>query len=151
MRALRFLACIVAGWTLTPAARAESPESAASSHVVRAVFATEIRDREPVGELAVLPADQSRVYFFTELVDLEGQTVRHLWKYRGETMADILFEVGGPRWRVYSSKNLLRGWAGDWTVSIVTEAGEVLHEDGFAYAAPEDEPADLPAAPDDAY
>ena len=34
-------------------------------------------------------------------------------------MAEVSFETGGQRWRVYSSKRLLPDWLGEWTVVLV--------------------------------
>jgi len=141
-----------APWMTTSHAEEESavPEaSAITGEVKRAVFARDVQDREPVGAFTSVPAGEGRVFFFTELVGLEGQTVRHVWQHDGETKADVTVQVRGPRWRVYSSKNLLPGWDGDWQVQVLTADGRVLHEDKLAVlpetASPEDA---VPAAPD---
>ncbi|WP_170165000.1 DUF2914 domain-containing protein [Inmirania thermothiophila] len=105
----------------------------AGGAVARAVFTTGITGREPVDRVVELPNDQRRVYYFTELVGLAGQTVTHRWEYGGRVMAEVAFRVGGPRWRVWSSKNLLPQWTGEWRVAVVDEAGRVLAEDRFNY------------------
>lgn len=91
--------------------------------VARAIFTTGIEDREPVDELAELPADAGQVYFFTELQGLEGRTVSHRWEYEGRVVAEVPFEVGGPRWRVYSVKTMSPELVGTWTVMVVDESG----------------------------
>jgi len=48
----------------------------------------------------------------------------------------VVFDVKGPRWRVWSSKDLIEDWIGDWTVEIVTDEGEVLAAETFTYSAP---------------
>ena len=48
-------------------------------------------------------------------------------------MADIVFDVEGPRWRVWSSKNLWHTWLGKWTVQVLTSESEVLYEKEFNY------------------
>ena len=53
--------------------------------------------------------------------------------YFGDVMAEVSFNVGGDRWRVWSSKTLVPEWRGDWNVIVVDEAGNVLHEDTLIY------------------
>ena len=57
----------------------------------------------------------------------------HRWIYFGDVMAEVSFYVGGDRWRVWSSKNLLPEWRGDWNVVVLDDAGNVLHEDTLIY------------------
>lgn len=118
---------------------APHPESEASA-VARAAFTTGIAEREPVDEISKLTSDQDRIYFFTELVGLAGASVTHRWLFGGEVMAEVPFGVNGPRWRVYSSKQLLAGWTGTWTVSVVDDEGRELVRRNFDYL-----PAPTPA------
>src|SRR2546428_8825092 len=103
---------------------AAPPASApASDPVVRAVFTTAVADREPADQITSLKNDVQQVYFYTELKDLEGQTVTHKWEYAGEVKAEVRFDVKAPRWRVWSSKKLDPSWTGEWTVSVVDGSG----------------------------
>jgi hypothetical protein len=108
-------------------------EAADLGRVARAAFARHIEQREPVDKVSRLQPSAEQVYYFTELRDMAGQTVTHRWKYRGETKAEVAFEVGGPRWRVYSSKDFLPDWTGEWTVEVVTGDGQVVHRDTITY------------------
>lgn len=110
---------------------ADTEESQGS--VARAIFTSQIIDHEPVDELNSVPATQSRVYFFSDLRGLEGQIISHRWEYRNKVMAEIKFQVGGPRWRVYSSKNLLPEWTGEWTVIISDANGKPIKTSVFEY------------------
>lgn len=101
--------------------------------VARAQFTTEVVDREPVSAITEIGNDVETVTFFTDLRDMEGQTVTHVWEHRGEVVAEVPFEVGGPRWRVWSSKDMLPDWIGVWTVSVVNAAGELLEQDRLEY------------------
>jgi hypothetical protein len=96
--------------------------------VARSAFTTAIADREPVDTLQTIEAVEQMVYFFTELLDMQGQTATHRWEYNGEVMAEVIFEVKGPRWRVWSSKNLQPEWLGEWKVSVINGANEVISE-----------------------
>ncbi len=109
--------------------------SAANAEVARAVITTAVVDREPVSDLTTIPASDGSAIFFTELRDMEGTTVTHLWKFNGEVMAEVKFNVGGPRWRVWSSKNLMPEWYGEWIVDVIDDAGNVLTEKNFIYEA----------------
>ncbi len=126
--------------TITEAPAAISTESTAESDVeaqtgfnpgtvARSAFTTAIADREPVDTLQELEAQEQKIYYFTDLLDMQGQTATHRWEYNGEVMAEITFEVKGPRWRVWSSKNLRPDWLGEWKVSVLNSANEIIGED----------------------
>lgn len=103
-------------------------------YVGRAAFTTAVEGREPRDSVSVLPNDHAKVYYFTELRNMTGQTVTHRWTFKGKVMARIRFEVGGDRWRVFSSKKLEPQWLGQWTASVVDASGRILASDHFAYA-----------------
>lgn len=105
--------------------------------VVRSTFTTAIEDREPVNDMKTITNNEGKVFYYTELRDMSGQTATHRWEYNGEVKAEVKFNVGGPRWRVWSSKSFVPGWTGDWKVSVINGAGEIISEDMFNYAAAE--------------
>lgn len=105
--------------------------------VARPTFTSDVVDREPVDNLEHLPLEADRVFFFTELRNMDGQTAIHRWEYGGDIIADVEFDVGGPRWRVWSSKSLQPQWAGTWTVSVMNTAGDVLGRASIEYGASE--------------
>ena len=107
--------------------------SVAAGEVSRAQFATAVVDREPVDNLNVLSNSQNQVSFFSELKGFSGMTITHQWLYQGEVMFEKGFAVGGPRWRVWSSKTLLPGWTGEWTVKVLDEQRNSLSETRFSY------------------
>lgn len=133
-------------------AATEAPAPTASEgRVARATFTTDVIDREPADSVEALTNDHGLVYFFTELRGLEGQTVVHRWEWNGQTMAEVPFEVRGPRWRVHSSKNLEPDWLGEWSVSVIDASGRVLERDSLRFrelsAAPAPAEPETPAAP----
>jgi hypothetical protein len=101
--------------------------------VTRSAFTTEVADREPTEDLQNLTNDSGHVKFFTELRDMSGQTAIHRWEYDGKVVAEVAFDVKGSRWRVWSSKNLSSDLTGDWKVSVVNGAGEVISEKNLSY------------------
>jgi hypothetical protein len=115
----------------------ETPVQAQEARVALAQFTTAIENREPTDHVTFIANDVERVFFYTDLRDLEGQTISHRWLYDGTVMADVPFEVRGPRWRVWSSKKLIPDLIGDWTVEIVTAEGEVMAAETFTYTAPD--------------
>jgi hypothetical protein len=114
---------------------ASSMEQVSSEHVTRAVFTTRMENREPADTVTSLSNDHHKIYFFSELSGLAGQVVTHRWEYQGKTMAEIKFNVGGPRWRVWSSKTLLPQWTGEWRVTIIDGSGNKVGEGTFNYTS----------------
>lgn len=112
--------------------------------VVRSQFTSAVKDREPVDKLNNGKTHDNRVYFFTELRDMSGQTAVHRWQYNGKVVAEVKFKVRGPRWRVWSSKTFSPNATGEWKVSVLNGAGEVIAENMIDYAGPA--PAQQPAA-----
>ncbi len=108
----------------------------AAEGVARAAFTTAIDDREPVDEVSSLDTDTSRVYYFTEIKGLKGQTITHRWEQNGEVQATVSFDIGGDRWRIWSSKNLQPEFTGQWQVMVLDEAGNVLSQNSFNYGEP---------------
>jgi hypothetical protein len=114
----------------------DSPEAngiAARSALTQ--FTTAIENREPVDQVTFVENDVHKIFFFSDLRRLDGATVFHRWIYAGKTQANVEFAVMGPRWRVWSSKELDPESVGDWTVEVMTEDGETLASETFTYSA----------------
>jgi hypothetical protein len=137
----------------TAAARTETPAAAAAEAstqgtVARAQFTSAVVDREPTDSVRRVSNDQRRIYFFTELQGFQGQDLVHRWEHAGEVKAEVPFGVAGPRWRVYSSKELEPSWLGEWTVSVVDAEGNVAASESFEYVeAPEASASEDASAP----
>ena len=116
--------------------------------VVRSIFTSSIQEREPVDKLNNTEAEQERVFYFTELRDMSGQTATHRWEKDGQVAAEVKFDVRGPRWRVWSSKSFIPDTAGEWKVSVLNGAGEIIAEETLNLkAVPADAAAESTAAP----
>ena len=102
-------------------------------NISNAEFATEIVDREPFNIVGELDNSLGKIYFFTNIRNLQGTRVKHRWIYNNKVMADVIFDIKGPRWRVWSSKNLWHTWTGKWIVEVVTSENEVLYKKEFNY------------------
>lgn len=114
-------------------AAAAPASSTANEHVTRAVFTSAVQNREPTDTITSLSNDKNKIYFYSELTGLGGQSVTHRWEYQGKTIAEVKFNVGGPRWRVWSSKTLLPQWTGEWRVSVIDGNGNKVGEATFNY------------------
>jgi len=89
--------------------------------VARAMFTTDIDDREPVDRVLILKNNFPQLYFFSDLRHLQGQSVKHRWEYEGRVVKEKVFQVQGPRWRVYSLNKMDKSMTGRWTVVITDE------------------------------
>ncbi len=97
------------------------------AYVARAVFTTDVVDREPVDQIVSVDENATQVMFFTDLRNLQGRTVTHRWEFEGEVISEVEIAVRGPRWRAYSVKSLNPGEVGKWTVFVIDESGWPLH------------------------
>jgi len=108
----------------------------AEGTVARAQFSTDVIDREPIDDIGPIVKVEygkiQNVYFFTDLRDMSGSRVVHRWTLDGDSQAEISFDIGGDRWRVWSSKRLLPGFDGKWAVEIVQD-GEIIETRSFDY------------------
>lgn len=104
---------------------------AATAYVTRALFTYSVVEREPGPAIEVMGPDHDTVYFFTEIVGLNGQRITHEWLHDGEARFRLDFDVAGEVWRVYSSKVITATEQGDWRVRVLDAQGRVLRESGL--------------------
>ena len=102
-------------------------------NISNAEFAMEIKDRTPLNIIEELDNSFGKIYFFTNIRNLQGQSIRHRWIYKNKVMAEVELEINGPRWRVWSSKNLWPTWLGEWSVEVLNANSEVLYKKEFNY------------------
>ena len=103
------------------------------ANISNAVFALDVEDRVPINIVEEADNSLGKIYFFTNIRNLSGERITHRWIYEGRVMADVSFNINGPRWRVWSSKNLWNTWIGEWRVEVLTNDGSVLYEKVFNY------------------
>ncbi len=115
-------------------AQNESARPVDKGFVARAQFTTAMVEREPSDNVVVLSNQYTQVFFFTELRNLKGKTVKHRWEYNGKIMAEVSFNISSNRWRTYSSKNLDPNWLGTWTVVVTDGEGWPLKATIFEYS-----------------
>ncbi len=124
-----FLALLILGTACaSPIGRAHR------GYVERALFTTAVENHEPQDKVSMLANSHRKIYYFTELRGMAGQTVTHRWKYDGKVVAKVHFKVKGMRWRVQSSKRLEPHLLGVWSASVVDASGRTLSTTTFSYA-----------------
>ena len=105
-----------------------------AGEVSRAMFTTSIQDREPVMAVDSVSSNAFKsISFFTELNDFQGHNITHQWIFNDKVMFEKSFEVNGERWRVWTSKTLLPGWTGIWTVRVLDDDRSELISKTFEY------------------
>jgi hypothetical protein len=79
-------------------------EAAGSPH--RAIFTTQIQNKEPVDNLQSISPIAQQVSFFTELRNLTGKVATHRWSVEGKEIYKKDFSIGANRWRVWTTKTI---------------------------------------------
>ncbi len=105
-----------------------------AGEVSRALFTIGMDNREPVLSVDSISSDSyTSISFFTELNDLSGHNVTHQWTFNNKVMFEKTFDVSGDRWRVWTSKTLIPGWTGSWTVNVLDDDRSLLTSKSFEY------------------
>ena len=107
----------------------EEPKSDAGLKVERAVAATGVENREPVGEASEFDASVGTVYCWSKiLAESVPTSVKHVW-YAGDQMVfEKTLDIKFPSTRTWSAKSVK---SGSWRVDITDEAGTVLSSVSF--------------------
>lgn len=103
--------------------------------VSRALFATKMDQREPVDDVVFIDDSTAEIFFFSEILYMTGHKVIHRWEYEGKEVSRVSFDIGGPRWRVFSRKKLSEQQKGKWTVMVTDGKGWPLTAKMFVYGA----------------
>lgn len=126
--------------TAAKAAPAEKP--AAKGQVQKAQFTSGVENHEPKDNLDSLTNDQTRIFFYAVLVNLQGQEVTFRWSYNDVTQAEVKQTPTSMRYRTNTSKQLDPSKLGTWKVEVMDASGNVLASKTFEYKK-----ADASAAP----
>ncbi len=133
---IKLLVIAIAAFFAASALAAPPVAAPTKGYVARSQFTTEIVDREPINRVLVLANDVREVFFFTDLRGLDGQTVTHRWEHNGKVVSTVEFKVKGPRWRVFSRKDLDPFALGKWTVVVTDANGWPIKAVIFKYVDP---------------
>jgi len=142
-----FIYTLVIPVLMMKVAFAEESETMASENVFEAVFTSAIADRQPIDHVLILTNDIQKIYFYTDIRNLSGTTITHVWEYEGHVVSEKSFDVGGPRWRVYSQKVLNPELTGIWSVTVMNGNGWPIHTEQFQYVTASDSNIDQAILP----
>jgi hypothetical protein len=92
--------------------------------VEKAVAATSVENREPVGEGTEFAASVERVYCWSKiLAQTTPTTIKHVWYLDDEKVFEISLDIKYPSTRTWSNKSVSPG---TWQVDVADDAGNVL-------------------------
>lgn len=122
--------------TAEPAQVAETTTSTSAFSVLRAYVCKGIEQSEPTeAGKSFVPASDGvlRLCTFSEIGGpARPDTVLHVWHWGEREMARVPLRVQGPRWRTWSTKQILDEWRGEWHVDITDQAGSLLSRLDFS-------------------
>lgn len=102
--------------------------------ITMAMFTTRISKRYPADEVTTLNNPHQAISFFSEIKDMAGKQIDHLWYFEGELQFKASFNIRTNRWRTWSTQLLPEDMAGLWTVEVVDETGKVLETRELLFA-----------------
>jgi len=108
-------------------------QGAASGSVANATFTSNVADSRPVDFRDTFFSDARVVYYYSELLGLAGQTVRHRWSLEGKQMQEVSIKVTSARQPAWSNMKMQPQWTGNWVVEVVNGSGAVIDRRNFAY------------------
>lgn len=121
--------------TPTTASAAAAEVRILSEHLSRVQLTSGLLDKEPVDQApALMPMNTDgliKVYLFTRIEGLKGQTVFHDWYLGDERMARVSIDTLTDQMRASSSKYIDQHMLGKWTVMVRTAEGELLARGEF--------------------
>ena len=106
-----------------------------SDNVQRFIIAPRVINNEPVGTISDIKFEKNiaGIFAFTEVTDLKDTSLYYYWRLNGEEVTKVRVDVGGKRWRTYSSKVIQPHMRGEWTVEMQNKNGETLAISRFTY------------------
>ncbi|UZE96593.1 DUF2914 domain-containing protein [Alkalimarinus alittae] len=106
-----------------------------SNRIVKAQLTHTVNKNEPVGRLGdsvSMKGDKLiKVYLFTGLKGLKGETLYHDWYLSGKKMARVKINVRSNETSASSSKFIDQYMTGDWRVKVSTSRGDELVSANF--------------------
>ena len=112
-----------------------------TKHVLRSQLAQGMWENEPFGDVSlpvtVNSAEATGLFYFTELAQMQGQSVYHVWKHNAKTIFQQKKLIANNHTKTYTSKLFTRASIGAWTVSLTDSELKPLHSIQFNVVAEE--------------
>jgi hypothetical protein len=100
------------------------------------VFCRGIDQKKPVDISTHFPDSVERVFCYTKLSNTQDHTsISHVWYYNDTQMAIVDLAVNASSWRTWSSKRIVKEWAGTWRVDIISASGKIICSDEFVVSS----------------
>lgn len=121
---------------LLPAAAQNKTGGQDPGTVTKATFTTGIADGAPIDYRQEFDTGTPVIYFYTEVLGLQGQSVTHRWKREGKVMQEVAIPVKREREGVWSKSSMQPEWTGSWIVEVLDGQGKVIERYSFSYSPP---------------
>lgn len=108
-------------------AQNENKMQQAGPKIVELKLGTDVQNKEIVGEDSTF-AVNAKVYAWMKITGAMGDSIVVYWKHADKDYKTTI-GIGGNSWRVWAYKTVSA--AGDWTISVSIQAGEVLKDASF--------------------
>jgi len=109
-----------------------------SEKIARAQLTNGVSKKEPVDKLgSTIPMNEKgliKVFLFTDMHGLKGETLYHEWYLAGKRMARVKINVRNNNVSASSSKFIDKYMMGDWKVNVVNHSGDALVSAQFIVA-----------------
>jgi hypothetical protein len=93
---------------------------------------TGIDEREIIGEGESFGAEVGKIYVWCVVEGAqEPTTIKHVWYYKGNNMAEIPLSIKYARHRTWTFKTIMPQWVGDWEVQILDQDDKLLTKKAF--------------------
>jgi hypothetical protein len=103
--------------------------------VARALLTSGLNNKEPLAgislPLVVNKNKAAQVYYFTEIINMKGETLYHHWLRDGQNIYKKELNILGNRWRASTSKLIPYSKTGLWRAELVNKEDVILNEIEF--------------------
>lgn len=103
--------------------------------IIRAALVSEIKDREPGEKLklpiSVSPGQTIEAIYFSEIKNMKGQAVYHVWLKDEVQVAKIKRTLKSTKEPFSSSQAITHSHIGQWSVKLINQKGKLLSESSF--------------------
>jgi len=104
--------------------------------VIEMAFCKTIKGRNPISIDSIFSDSVERVFCYTKLSSTEDYTsISHVWYYNDTQMAIVDLPVNAKTWRTWSSKRIVKDWAGVWRVDVISSTGNIICSDEFVISS----------------
>ena len=105
------------------------------NNISRAFLARGLKEKEPDGiiesPVVVNNKSMTKIYYFTEILNMEGEVLYHYWMWDGKIEFEKELKIWGNRWRASTLKMIPFSKTGQWQARVVNEEGDILNEIEF--------------------